>query len=132
MGIAAIALAALLGFICILIVAWPYLRSHEADDTLDQLDAIQRHRLDLLEARDRAITALQELEVDHREGKVSDSDCRTLVNQLRREAAGAIAAIDAEREEADDCASEAGFPPSEATESEPANGSVAPLEPDED
>ncbi len=132
MGIAAIALAALLGFVCILIVARPFLRSHDADDTLDQLDAIQRHRLELLEARDRAITALQELEVDHREGKVSDADYRTLVSQLRGEAARAIAAIDAARGEADRGAIEAGSPPSEAMEHEPASGSTAPVEPGED
>jgi hypothetical protein len=132
MGIAAIALAALLGFACILIVARPFLRSDDADDTLDQLDAVQRHRLELLEARDRAITALKELEVDHREGKVSDTDYRTLVSQLRGEAAQAIAAIDAAREEADGGAVEAGSPSSEAAESEPASGSAARVEPGED
>jgi hypothetical protein len=132
MGIAAIALAALLGFVCILIVARPFLRIDDADDTLDQLDAVQRDRLELLEARDRAITALQDLEVDHREGKVSDVDYRTLVSQLRGEAARAIAAIDAAREEADGGASEAGAPPSEARENEPASGSAARVEPGED
>jgi hypothetical protein len=46
-----------------------------------------RPGLDLLERRDRALTALKELEFDHRTGKISDSDYHTLHAPLRREAA---------------------------------------------
>ena len=99
MSTVALVLAALLGFVCIVVVAWPYLRSHERDDGLDALDAAEAEQLALLEARDRAIAALQELEIDHREGKITDADYRVLVNQLRSEAAASIATIDAARAE---------------------------------
>jgi hypothetical protein len=47
-------------------------------------------RLALIEERDRAVSALKELELDHRTGKVSDDDYRALVGRLRREAAEAL------------------------------------------
>ena len=100
MGTIALVLAALLAFTCVVVVAWPILRSQTASDSIDQLDADDRSRLELLEARDRTIIALQELETDHREGKVTDADYRVLVGQLRVDAAHALAAIDAAREEA--------------------------------
>lgn len=99
MSIGAIVLAASLGFVCILVVAWPYLRSDEADDALEQLDELELEQLALLESRDRAIAALQELETDHREGKMDDADYRVLVSQLRADAARSIAALDAARGE---------------------------------
>ena len=43
----------------------------------------------------RALSALKELEQDHRAGKVSDEDYRALVGPLRREAAEALRALDA-------------------------------------
>jgi hypothetical protein len=43
--------------------------------------------LELLEARDRALAALKELEFDHRTGTVSDEDYRAQVGPLRREVA---------------------------------------------
>jgi Tfp pilus assembly protein PilO len=97
-GTLALILAALLAVVCIVVVAWPILRSAGPTDSLDQLDAEEREWLALLEARDRTLIALQELETDHREGKVSDEDYRTLVSELRAEAARALAAIDAARE----------------------------------
>ena len=51
-------------------------------------------RLALLEERDRAIAALKELEFDHRAGVVSDTDYRALVGPLRRQAAGALGALE--------------------------------------
>ena len=107
MGTLALVLAALLAVVCIALVAWPMLRSERADGTLEQLDAEQREQLALLEARDRTLVALQELETDHREGKVSDPDYRVLVSQLRVDAAQALAAIDAAKREA------SGAPPEE-------------------
>jgi hypothetical protein len=47
-------------------------------------------QLTVLEWRDRALAALKELEFDHRTGKISDDDYRTLVGPLRREAAEAL------------------------------------------
>ena len=100
MSTLALILAALLAFVCILVVAWPMLRSQGSTDSIDQLDAVERGRLELLEARDRTLVALQELETDHREGKVTDADYRVLVGQLRVDAAQALAAIDAAKQEA--------------------------------
>lgn len=96
----ALVLAAVLAVVCIAIVAWPMLRSDRAEDTIEQLDEVERERLALLEARDRTLIALQELETDHREGKVTDDDYRRLVSQLRADAAQALAAIDAAKAEA--------------------------------
>ena len=55
---------------------------------------VDRRRLELAEARDRALGALKELELDHRTGKVSDEDYRALVGPLRREAAEALRALE--------------------------------------
>ena len=54
--------------------------------------------LALAEERDRALQALRELEFDHRTGKVSDEDYRSLVGPLRRSAAEALRALDPGRE----------------------------------
>ena len=45
--------------------------------------------------------ALKELEFDHRTGKISDDDYRTLVGELRRAAAEALRALDAGKERTD-------------------------------
>jgi hypothetical protein len=50
--------------------------------------------LELAEERDRALSALKELEFDHRTGKVSDEDYRELVGPLRQRAAGALRALE--------------------------------------
>jgi cytochrome c-type biogenesis protein CcmF len=47
-------------------------------------------RLALLELRDRTLTALKELEFDHRTGKIADADYRALLGPLRRDAAEAL------------------------------------------
>jgi hypothetical protein len=90
----ALVLAALLAIGCVLVVALPFVREPEPEsDVLDEPDALRRRQLELAEARDRALAALKELELDHRTGKVSDEDYRALVGPLRREAAAALGAL---------------------------------------
>src|SRR3990170_3823948 len=93
----ALLLGGLLAAACAVYVARPFLREpalSAADDRLDALDDRGRERLALVEERDRALDALKELELDHRTGKVSDEDYRSLVGPLRREAADALRALE--------------------------------------
>jgi hypothetical protein len=91
----ALLLGALLAAACVVVVALPYLREpHPLADALDEPSELDRRRLELAEARDRALAALKELELDHRTGKVSDEDYRALVGPLRREAAEALRALE--------------------------------------
>ncbi|HUF02027.1 MAG TPA: hypothetical protein VMN35_06350 [Gaiellaceae bacterium] len=84
----ALVLAALLAITAVVAVALPFLRDPEPiSDTLVELGEHERRRLAQLEARDRALAALKELEFDHRTGTISDDDYRTLVGPLRREVA---------------------------------------------
>jgi hypothetical protein len=93
----ALVLAALIAVGCVIAVALPFLMEPEPEsDSLDELDEPERRRLELLEARDRALAALKELEFDHRTGTVSDDDYRELVGPLRREAASALQALERE------------------------------------
>lgn len=91
----ALLLAAVLAVACVIVVALPFLREPEPEsDSLDDLDEGERRRLELLEARDRALAALKELEFDHRTGTISDEDYRSQVGPLRREAASALQALE--------------------------------------
>jgi hypothetical protein len=91
----ALLLAALLAVACVVVVALPFLREPEPEsDSLAELDEPERRRLELLEARDRALAALKELEFDHRTGAISDEDYRASVGPLRREAAAALQALE--------------------------------------
>jgi hypothetical protein len=91
----ALVLAAMLAVACVVAVAMPFLREPEPEsDVLDDLDEDERHRLELLEARDRALTALKELEFEHRTGTVSDEDYRSQVGSLRRDVAASLQALD--------------------------------------
>jgi hypothetical protein len=91
----ALLLGALLAAGCVVLVALPYLREPRADrDVLDEPGELEQRRLALSEARDRALAALKELELDHRTGKVSDEDYRALVGPLRRDAAEALRALE--------------------------------------
>jgi hypothetical protein len=91
----ALVLGGALALACVLFVARPFLLDPEAeDDELDEPTAQERRRLELLERRDRALAALKELEFDHRSGKVSDEDYRSLVGVLRRQAADALRALE--------------------------------------
>ena len=96
----ALALAALLAVACVVAVALPFLKEPEpVSDALDELDPAERRRLELVEARDRALAGLKELEFDHRTGTISDEDYRALVGSLRREAASALQKLEQERTE---------------------------------
>lgn len=90
-----IVLGLLLAAGAVVLVAWPFLREPVAVD--DRLDAPDERALILVEERDRALAALQELEFDHRTGKLGDADYRALVGPLRRDAARALKALEAER-----------------------------------
>jgi hypothetical protein len=93
-------LAALLAVLCVVAVALPFIREPEPEsDSLDALDEPERRRLELLEARDRALGSLKELEFDHRTGTISDEDYKAALGPLRREAAAALQAL--ERDEAE-------------------------------
>jgi len=91
-----LSLGVLLAVACVVVVALPFLRRpglSAAEDQLGEPDALERRRLELAEERDRALSALKELEFDHRTGKVSDDDYRELVPVLRRRAAETLRAI---------------------------------------
>ena len=90
---AALVLGALLAVAAVVFVARPLLRQGPEEE-LDALGPEERRRLELAEERDRALAALKELEFDHRTGKVSDEDYRSLVGELRRTAADALRALD--------------------------------------
>jgi hypothetical protein len=92
---AALVVGAVLPVACVALVALPFLREpRPQDDRLARPDELEQRRLAQAEERDRALAALKELEFDHRTGKVSDSDYRELVGQLRRRAAEALRALD--------------------------------------
>jgi hypothetical protein len=95
----ALVLAAVLAIAAVVVVALPYLRDPDpASDVLEGPGAGARQRLELAEARDRALAALSELELDHRTGRVSDEDYRALVGPLRRDAAETLRALDRARQ----------------------------------
>jgi hypothetical protein len=87
---AALVLGAVLAVVAVAFVARPLLR----EGPEETLEAPEQHRLELAEERDRALAALKELEFDHRTGKVSDEDYRTMVGELRAAAADALRALD--------------------------------------
>ena len=90
----ALVLAATLAVACVVAVALPFLREPEPEsDELVELDEAEARRLELLEARDRALAALRDLEFDHRTGAVSDDDYRAQVGPLRRDVAAALQAL---------------------------------------
>ena len=91
----ALIVAAVIAVACVVVVALPFLREPSAsDDSLTPPDQREQRRLALAEERDRALSALKELEFDHRTGKVSDDDYRELLGPLRRRAAEALQALD--------------------------------------
>jgi hypothetical protein len=91
---AALVLGALLAVAAVWFVARPFLRSPTAEEPLVELGRAGRERLALEEERDRALGALKELEFDHRTGKISDDDYRSLVGELRLAAADALRSLD--------------------------------------
>jgi hypothetical protein len=87
--------AAVLAVLAVLFVARPFLREPApTSDLLDELDELQRRRLELIEERDRALSALKELEFDHRTGKITDGDYRAVVGPLRPRAAETLQALE--------------------------------------
>jgi hypothetical protein len=88
-------LAAALAVATVLVVALPFLREPAPQsDSLHELDASERAVLEAEEERDRALAALKELEADHRAGRLTDEDYRSVVGPLRREAAQALRTLD--------------------------------------
>ena len=88
-------LAALLAVATVVVVALPFLREPAPpSDSLHELDAAERALLQAEEERDRALAALKELEADHRAGRLTDEDYRSVVGPLRREAAQALRTLD--------------------------------------
>ncbi len=97
---------ALIAVAAAVIVALPFIREPVAlDDDIARATPESERRLAAMEARDRALAALKELEFDHRTGKIDDTDYRELVGPLRRAAAEALQELDRLR------AAELGGPP---------------------
>jgi hypothetical protein len=97
----ALVLGAAIAVAAVLFVALPFLREPQtSDDRLDAPTEAEGQRLQLIEERDRALSALKELEFDHRTRKLEDADYRELVGPYRRAAAVALRAI--ERSKTDD------------------------------
>lgn len=89
-----IALGAVLAVFAVLLVALPFLREPNAgDDRIDVPTEADLRTAALVEERDRALAALKDLEFDHRTGKITDDDYRTLVPQLRQAAAAALKSL---------------------------------------
>jgi hypothetical protein len=87
----ALVLAAIVAVAAVLLVAVPFLREPAPDeDSLREPSGAAKRALALAEERDRALSALKELEFDHRTGKLSDADYRELVGAYRRRAAAAL------------------------------------------
>ena len=94
---AALVIGALLAVAAVWFVARPFLgRGDEAGAAEPPPE-----RLALEEERDRALAALKELEFDHRTGKISDEDYRSMVGELRRAAADALKLLDRGTSQAD-------------------------------
>ena len=101
----ALVLGAIVAVAAVVLVSLPFVLA--GDDAIDAPDDAAERRLELIdtsgeellalmETRDRALAALKELEFDHRTGAVTDEDYRDLVGPLRRAAAEAIQALDAQ------------------------------------
>ena len=86
-------LAALVAAGALLYVARPFFRPPAKSASTNGGPAANR-RLARVEARDRALAALHEVELDHRTGKISDRDYRELIGALRRDAVEALRSVD--------------------------------------
>jgi hypothetical protein len=108
----------------VVLVAMPFLREPEtADDRLDAPTEAESRRLELIAERDRTLSALKELEFDHRAGSISDEDYRELIGPLRQAAAAALRSLDTDsgnRSPMSDLPSEPAPPPDEGTPPTPA------------
>ena len=90
----ALIVGAVIAVAAVVLVSLPFLRG--TDEDVDATSEVTERRLMLIDERDRALAALKELEFDNRTGKIDDTDYRTLVGPLRRAAAEALQALDAE------------------------------------
>ena len=79
-----------LGIAVVALVAWPLVRERSAE-----LSGPDARRLALLERRDAALQALQELDLDHQAGKLTDADAERERQVLRDEAVAALAELEA-------------------------------------
>ena len=73
---------------CAAFAAWPLVRF--APDPLETKPDF----VEALEERDRALSALRDLEFDHHAGTILDNDYRALVGSLRLRAADALKQVD--------------------------------------
>ena len=91
---ASLILAGFVAVAAVVLVAAPFLR--EPAPVRDSLRGPEtdKRALAFAEERDRALSALKELEFDHRAGKLSDADYRELVGAYRRRAAAALHALE--------------------------------------
>ena len=92
----AVLVVALIAVGAVAFVALPFLRRPAQAHEQSREEPLG---LALLERRDRALGALKELEFDHRTGKISDDDYRTLLGPLRRDAAEALQLLKAARDD---------------------------------
>ena len=93
----ALVLGGLIAVIAVVLVALPFLRRRgDDDDLIDAPTEAEEQRLLLIDERDHALAALKELEFDHRTGAIDDVDYRAMVGPLRRAAADALRALDAQ------------------------------------
>ena len=90
----ALVLAALVAVAAVLLVAVPFLREPVPREDTVREPKDTKGALALAEERDRALSALKELEFDHRTGKLSDADYRELVGVYRRRAAAALQPVE--------------------------------------
>lgn len=88
------ALLALLVVAAILVIGWPLLHAHAADDVVAEPSAAADELVRLREERDQALEALRDLELDRRTGKIADEDFAVLDVELRARAAAAIEALE--------------------------------------
>jgi hypothetical protein len=93
----ALVLGGVIAAIAVFLVALPFILRSGDDDVLDAPTDAEERRLLLVEDRDHALAALKELEFDHRTGNIDDEDYRVLVGPLRRAAADALKALDADK-----------------------------------
>jgi hypothetical protein len=91
MDVLGIALAAVLAFLTIVFVARPFLRTEKGEAGPSRAPSAPRQAVfELLEQRDRALLALQELDTDLRAGMISPAEHGRLIRPLQGDAAKAL------------------------------------------
>jgi hypothetical protein len=87
--LAAVIVLLALGVAVVALVAWPLARERAAEAS-----SPDARRLALLERRDAALQALQELDLDHQSGKLTDEDAERERRTLRDEAVATLAELE--------------------------------------